>query len=89
MKIESVRYHDIYHTFAASFDDGITVILDVGLQYKNMLSTGLESYFIKKNKWPTPKNLQRRVEMTIEWVMRNKNRYKKWPDQQKDDIIIK
>lgn len=89
MKIESVRYHDTYHTFAASFDDGITVILDVDLQYKNMLSTGLESYFIKKNKWPTPKNLQRRVEMTIEWIMRNKNRYKKWPDQQKDDIIIK
>ena len=60
MKIISVQYHDERHTFAASFDDGITTILDADLQYKNMLSTGLDSYFIKKGKWPTKKNIQRR-----------------------------
>lgn len=88
MKIESVQYHDTHHTFAAGFDDGITVILDQELQYKNMLSTGLDSYFIKKNRWPTAKNMQRRVEMMIEWIMRNKKRYKKWPAHAKVDNII-
>ena len=87
MKIISVQYHDERHTFAASFDDGITTILDADLQYKNMLSTGLDSYFIKKGKWPTKKNIQRRVEMMTEWIMRNKKRYKKWPESSAHDII--
>ena len=87
MKIESVQYNDTHHTFAVSFSDGITVIVDSQLQYMNMLSTGLSSYYVMKNKWPAKKNLQRRVQSTIEWIERNKNRYKKWPDHKKTDKI--
>ena len=78
MKIESVSHHNIHNTFAASFDDGITVILDSSLQYDNMLSTGLSSYYIVKGKWPTKANLNKRVHAATEWVLKNKNRYKKW-----------
>jgi len=86
MKIESVQFHDEHKTFAASFDDGITIILDSKLKYKNMLSVGLSSFYIKKNKWPTEKNLSKRVLAAQHWINKNKNRYKKW--QSDDDHTI-
>lgn len=78
MKIESVRFHDTHKTFAASFDDGMTIILDSSLQYHNMLSVGLSSYFLTKGKWPTPNNINKRVTASAQWILKNKNRYKKW-----------
>jgi len=88
MKITSVSYNDIHDTFAVSFNDGITIILNQKLEYHNMISTGLDSYFIKKGKWPTNNNINKRVDLSIQWIMKNKNRYKKWqsPD---DHTIIK
>lgn len=88
MKIIAVSYNDVHSTFAASFHDGITIILNQKLEYHNMISTGLDSYFIKKGKWPTIKNINKRVDLSIQWILKNKNRYKKWqsPD---DHTIIK
>lgn len=88
MKIESIQYHDERGTFAASFDDGMIIILDNKLDYHNMLSTGLDSYFIRKGKWPSGKNLDNRVLATRHWITKNKNRYKKWQPAH-DQTIIK
>lgn len=68
--------------FSVHFDDGMTIILHtVGdeLVYENMLSVGPGSYFLKKGKWPSGKNLEKRVEMAIAYVEKNikRNRYKK------------
>lgn len=87
MKIESVQFHDERKTFAASFDDGITIILDNNLEYKNMLSVGLSSFYMKKNKWPTGKNLTNRVLAVQHWINKNKNRYKKWQSTSDHPII--
>jgi len=87
MKIESIQYHDERETFAASFDDGMVVILNSKLEYHNMLSTGLDSYFIRKGKWPKGKNLDNRVLATKHWIMKNKNRYKKWQPAHDQPII--
>lgn len=87
MKIESVQYHDERNTFAASFDDGITIILNDHLDYHNMLSVGPDSYYIRKNKWPTGKNLTNRVLAVQHWINKNKNRYKKWQCSSDDHII--
>ena len=78
MKVESVNYHDTRDTFAVSFDDGITVILDEELNYSSMLSVGLESSFLKTGKWPTKRNIDKRVGMGQAWIEKNKTRYKKY-----------
>lgn len=88
VKIESVQFNDDHKTFAASFSDGITVILNTNLQYHNMLSVGPDSYYIRKNKWPAGKNLDNRVQAANVWIMKNKNRYKKWQSPG-DHAIIK
>lgn len=87
MKIEGVRFHDERITFAASFDDGITVIIDKSLNYLNMLSVGPDTYYLRTRKWPTKKNIDKRVMLCKQWIVKNKNRYKKWPDHNKDHII--
>ena len=65
--------------FAVNFDDGITIIyhwLDEKLEYFSMLSTGLSSSYLKTGKWPTKRNLDKRLSMAGERVIKNKNRYK-------------
>lgn len=78
MKIQSVNYHNTRDTFAVSFDDGITVILDDELKYNTMLSVGLDSSFLKTGKWPTKNNISKRVIMGQQWIEKNKSRYKKF-----------
>lgn len=78
MKVQSVNYHDTRDTFAVSFDDGITVILDQELKYSTLLSVGLESSFLKTGKWPTKRNIDKRVGMGQAWIEKNKSRYKKF-----------
>ena len=68
--------------FSVHFDDGMTIILHtVGdvLVYESMLSVGIGSYFLKTGKWPSGKNLEKRVDMAIAYVEKNikRNRYKK------------
>jgi len=75
-KITGVTHHSAHKTFAVSFDDGITVILDSDRMYHSMLSVGLDSYYLKKRKWPKGKSLDKRVCMGKEWVEKNKKRYK-------------
>ena len=87
MKIESIQYNDTHNTFAASFDDGMVIILSDRLEYHNMLSTGLQSYYIRRGRWPTGKNLTNRVLAVKHWIMKNKNRYKKWQPAHDQDII--
>ena len=74
--------------YSVHFDDGITLIINTEsnqLVYESMLSTGLDSYYIKKKKWPSGKNLKDRVDMAVAFINKNKknNRYKKRKD---DDI---
>lgn len=78
MKVESVNYHDKRDTFAVSFDDGITVILDEDLNYSSMLSVGIGSSYLKTGKWPTKRNIDKRVIMGQTWIEKNKSRYKKY-----------
>lgn len=87
MKVTSVQFHEDHRTFAVTFDDDISVILDDELQYNNTLSMGLSSSYMLTGRWPSTNNLLKRVELGSQWINKNKNRYKKWPDQQKHDII--
>lgn len=87
MKITSVQFNDTHRTFAVTFDDHMSVVLDDELNLHNMLSLGLSSYFAIKGKWPKGKNLEKRVEMGQQWIIKNKNRYKKWPKSSDHDII--
>jgi hypothetical protein len=73
--------------FSVHFDDGITLILETkndDLMYNSMLSTGLDSYFLKKGKWPAGKNLQNRIDLAIAFINKNKknNRYRKKLDNE-------
>lgn len=68
--------------YSVHFDDGITLIvlmIDNAIEYDNMLSTGLDSYFLKKGKWPSGKNLEKRLELAQAYILRNikNNRYRK------------
>ena len=67
--------------YSVHFDDGITMIMktvDGEIQYESMLSVGLNSYYLKKGKWPTGKNLEKRVELCREFINKNikNNRYR-------------
>ncbi len=68
--------------YSVHFDDGMTIIIKTEndtLKYDNMLSVGLDSYFLKKGKWPTGKNLEKRVELAVAYITKNvkNNRYRK------------
>jgi len=76
VKITGVTHHSGHKTFAVSFDDGITIILDKNLEYNTMLSVGTDSYYLKNGKWPSGKKLQTRVDSSAAWITKNKNRYK-------------
>lgn len=67
--------------YSVHFDDGITMIIKTEqgeLVYENMLSVGLDSYFLKKGKWPTGKNLEKRVTLATDFINKNikNNRYR-------------
>lgn len=68
--------------YSVHFDDGITLIVktvDEQIIYENMLSVGLDSYYLKKGKWPTGKNLEKRIELASQFINKNikNNRYRK------------
>lgn len=68
--------------YSVHFDDGITLIVktvDEQIVYENMLSVGLDSYYLKKGKWPSGKNLEKRVELASQYINKNikNNRYRK------------
>ena len=68
--------------YSVHFDDGITILLKTEseqLVYENMLSVGLETYFLKKGKWPSGKNLDKRIELAVAFINKNikNNRYRK------------
>lgn len=83
MKITSSLYNggEATSRFSIHFDDGITILIVKKGQtfvYENMLSTGLDSVLFTKG-WPEGKNLEKRINMAIEFVTNNikRNRYKK------------
>lgn len=78
MKINGVSVHHTNKTFAVEFDDGITVILNDKLEYHSMISLGLDSSFLRTNKWPTKSNMTKRIDLASIWIKKNKNRYKKF-----------
>lgn len=68
--------------YSVHFDDGITLILKTEndtLVYENMLSVGLDTYYLKNMRWPTGKNLEKRVELAVAFINKNikNNRYRK------------
>ena len=77
MKITGARWNNYNSTYATDFEDGITLILNPKFAVVNMISTGQESYYIEKGKWPKGKNLEKRTGLAIKWIERNKNRYHK------------
>ena len=68
--------------YSVHFDDGITLILKTEndtLVYENMLSVGLDTYYLKNMRWPAGKNLEKRVELADAFINKNikNNRYRK------------
>lgn len=68
--------------YSVHFDDGITILLKTAneeLVYENMLSVGPDTYYLKKGKWPSGKNLDTRVELAVAFINKNikNNRYRK------------
>lgn len=68
--------------YSVHFDDGITIIVimkDDQFVFDGMLSTGLDSYYLKKGKWPAGKNLEKRIELASMFISKNikNNRYRK------------
>ena len=79
--VNSNKNDDNHPRYAVHFDDGMTIILHTvrgELIYENMLSVGLGSYFLKTGKWPKGKQLEKRVELSKEFINKNikNNRYK-------------
>lgn len=69
----------VYHVY---FDDGMTIdFKNSGHEWEQcgMLSTGLNSYYLRTGKWPVGKNLQKRIELGVAFIEKNikNNRYKK------------
>jgi|TARA_B110000196_G_C20664433_1_gene438956 hypothetical protein len=76
--------------FHVHFDDGMTInIRRTGktFLYDNMVSKGLDSYFLKKGKWPKGKNLEKRMEMGVALIERNikNNRYRTKKEQKENE----
>jgi len=68
--------------YSVHFDDGITLFMTTvndQFEYTGMLSTGLDSYFLKRGKWPAGKNLEKRVDLATAFINKNikNNRYRK------------
>ena len=79
--VNSSSKDDNHPRYAVHFDDGMTILLHTvkgELIYENMLSVGLGSYFLKTGKWPSGKQLEKRVTMSKEFINKNikNNRYK-------------
>lgn len=72
---------EIFHVY---FDDGITINMERtrvdpnDFDFDGMLSTGLDSYYLKKGKWPAGANLRKRIELAVALIEKNlhNNRYK-------------
>ena len=75
--------------FHVHFDDGMTITLreksNGDLEYDSMVSVGLESYFLKKGKWPKGANLKKRIELGVALIEKNRknNRYRIKEDKTK------
>lgn len=79
--VNSNKTNPAHPRFSVHFDDGITILLHTissELVYENMLSVGPETYFLKTGKWPKGKNLEKRINLAIEFIEKNikNNRYK-------------
>lgn len=73
--------------YSVHFDDGMTLIIKTvndQLVFDGMLSTGLDSYYLKTGKWPSGKNLDKRMELAVAYIQKNKknNRYRKKLDDE-------
>lgn len=79
--VNSTKSHENHPRFSVHFDDGMTILLHTvkdELVYENMLSVGVGSYYLTTGKWPTGKNLEKRVRLSVEYIQKNikNNRYK-------------
>ena len=76
--------------YSVHFDDGMTLILKTVngvLCYDTMLSVGLNTYYLKKGKWPSGKNLEKRVELATKFINKNvkNNRYRKNDEDESEE----
>ena len=59
--------------FSVRFDDGIVVIIDRVGKDKwvkgNIISIGMDSYYITKDKWPKGKNLEKRIDAAKDHIV--------------------
>ncbi len=65
--------------FTAQFTDGITTMYRYSsgkLEHIGMISTGMESFYIKTGRWPNKRSLDSRKGKVETWVEKNKKRYK-------------
>ena len=70
---------EVFHVY---FDDGITINIKRSkagkFEYDGMISTGLDSYYLKKKKWPKGANLDKRINLGVALIEKNlnNNRYR-------------
>ena len=68
--------------FSVQFDDGIILMIDrVGedkWESANMISVGIDSYYLSKKKWPKGQNLKKRIDLGVALIKKNinNNRYR-------------
>ena len=77
MKITGARWSASSKTFCTGFSDGIILCTTENHTLVNMISVGLESYFLRKGKWPSKTNLGKRILLSEAWITKNSKRYKK------------
>ena len=77
MKITGARWSGSSNTYSTEFSDGIILCTTEKHVLVNMMSVGLESYFLCKGKWPSKTNLDKRMLLSEAWISKNSKRYKK------------
>ena len=76
MKITGARWNNDRGYYCVDYDDGITLFVTEQYQSDGLISTGPDSYYLTKRKWPTSSNIKSRLKLAAKWIDKNKNRYK-------------
>jgi len=76
MKITGARWNSDNAYYCVDYDDGITLFISEQYEQLGMISTGPDSYYLRKLKWPTGANLDKRHKLARVWIEKNQNRYR-------------
>jgi len=94
MKIEAtskLKTKNQKNSFSIVFDDGIIMQLNIDKKGEPIIGPlcafGINSYYFKKGKYPTGKNLQQRVDMAMAVINKRQNMYKNDKEETTGDCV--